>query len=182
MTHDPLRTTLDTLRSEREDAERRASELDEELQTVGRRLTHLRGAIENIEALLGVPSVEDEAVLADAAGGENDTATNATNSRWINITHVDEGGEPVVRKRVPSTEWVSEVVEKMGHPADRDEIYKAFNHYKGFPRTWTNPRNSVNNALVRAVERGLVQKLDENLFAPLGYEPRASNTSGREDS
>lgn len=181
MTENPLRITLDTLRSERVQAEIRAIELDEELQAVGQRLTNLRGAIENIEALLGIPSVEDEAVLADDLD-DDDTANNTQNFRWMHATHAPEDIEPAVRKRVPSTEWVAEVVERMGHPADRDEIYKAFNHYKGFPPTWTNPRNSVNNALARAVERGLVQKLDENWFAPLGYKPRASDTSGHEES
>lgn len=180
MTQDPLRSTLDTLRSEREGAERRASELDKELQAVGQRLTHLRGAIENIEALLGVPSVEDEAVLADDVDDDDHHA--AKKLKWIQVTHVDDGAEPEVRKRVPSTEWVAEVVERMGHPADRDEIYKAFNHYKGFPPTWTNPRNSVNNALARAVERDLVLKLEDNLFAPLNYNPFEDYPRDREES
>ena len=168
METNPLRTTLDTLRSEREGTERRAVELRDELDSVGQRLTNLRGAIENIEALLGVPSEDDEAVLAD----EDDAAEapEQATPRDVDFTNVPDN-EPMARKRVPSTDWVAEVVERMGHPADRDEIFKAFRHYKGFPDAWTNPRNSVNNALGRAVERGMVRKLEENLFAPLGYSP-----------
>jgi hypothetical protein len=186
MEPNPLRTTLDTLRSEREGAERRAAELNEELKGVAQRLTHLRGAIENIEALLGVPSVEEEAVLAEDF--EDDESAGAT-VREIDFTNTPDSAEvrfgtyePVARKRVPSTDWVAEVVNRMGRPGDRDDIYKAFRHYKGFPESWTNPRNSVNNALGRAVERGMVRKLEENLFAPMGYEPSGSDSYDREES
>lgn len=188
MAQDPLRITLDTLRSEREGAEGRAVELREQLDSVAQRLTHLRGAIENIEALLGVSSVEDEAVLADDADEKPVGAT----PREIDFTNVSDApfsstdddidpdfgpSQPAARKRVPSTDWVAEVVERIARPADRDDIYKAFSHYKGFPQTWTNPRNSVNNALGRAVERNMVLKLGENLFAPLGYKPFGSDVT-----
>lgn len=195
MTQDPLRITLDTLRSEREGAERDAVELEQKLKAVGQRLTHLRGAIENIEALLGVPSVDDEAVLN--ALPEDDQASGAT-VREVDFTNTadapsvdsmdgdadtdDEPFAPVVRKRVPSTDWVADVLERMGHPGDRDDIFKAFKHYKGFPKSWTNPRNSVNNALGRAVERGMVLKLEENLFAPLGYKPTGRDISDHGES
>lgn len=187
MTQDPLRTTLDTLRSEREGAERHATELDEELKSVARRLKHLRGAIENIEALLGVPSVEDEEILSLAY--EDDEESASATVRDLDFTNVEDGPErtpvnpePAARKRVPSTEWVAEVVDQIGRPADRDLIFEAFGHIKGFPPTWTNPRNSVNNALGRAVERRMVLKLEDNLFAPLKYNPFDSDDDDREES
>lgn len=179
MEPNPLRTTLDTLRSEREGAERRAVELRDEMDSVGQRLTHLRGAIENIQALLGLPSEDDDAVLADEDDAD-DPLEQAT-PRDVDFTNVPDN-EPMARKRVPSTDWVAEVLERMGHPADRDEIFKAFHHYKGFPKAWTNPRNSVNNALGRAVERGMVRRLDENLFAPRGYIPVGSVINDHEGS
>lgn len=196
MEPNPLRATLDTLRSEREGAEHDANELSEKLKAVAQRLTHLRGAIENIEALLGVPSVEDEEILSLA----NEEPTTGASVREIDFTNTPdppsmtlpngvevtfgtiEPDEPVARKRVPSTDWVAEVVDRIGRPADRDEIYKAFRHYKGFPEAWTNPRNSVNNALGRAVERGMVRKLEDNLFAPMGYKPFVSDADDREES
>lgn len=192
MESNPLRTTLDTLRSEREGAERRAVELDAELKGVAQRLTHLRGAIENIEALLGVPSVDDEAVVADDLDDEPAGATvreiDFTNTPDApSTTKAGDGDsyepyEPIARKRVPSTDWVAEVVNEIGRPADRDTIFDAFRQIKGFPQSWTNPRNSVNNALGRAVERGMVRKLEENLFAPLGYNPFGSEYDDREES
>jgi len=193
MTQDPLRATLDTLRSEREGAERDAVELDQKLKAVGQRLTHLRGAIENIEALLGVGSVEDEAIVAE--GANNDFESSGTSERETGFTPdgpstiLPNGAEvtfgtyePPARKRVPSTDWVAEVVERIGRPADRDTIFEAFGEIKGFPGSWTNPRNSVNNALGRAVERGMVLKLEENLFAPMGYNPFEDDTADREES
>lgn len=192
MTQDPLRTTLETLRSEREGAERDAVELDQKLKAVGQRLTHLRGAIENIEALLGVPSVEDEAVLAgdleDEAAGASVREIDFTNTpdglRIIRRDDVDssyEPYEPISRKRVPSTDWVADVVEAIGGPADRDTIFEAFGEIKGFPPSWTNRRNSVNNALGRAVERGMVRKIHDNLFAPMSYRG-ADDNDIREES
>jgi hypothetical protein len=191
MDTNPLRTTLDTLRTERESAERRAIELNMELQYVGQRLLHLRGAIENIEALLGVPSVEDEEILSlasDEPAGATVREIDFTNTPATPPSGVEddlndyEPYEPITRKRVPSTEWVAQVVEAIGGPADRDTVFEAFRQIKGFPPTWTNPRNSVNNALGRAVERGLVRKVEENLFAPLGYKPYGSDTVDREES
>ncbi|MBN7793806.1 hypothetical protein [Microbacterium esteraromaticum] len=199
MEPNPLRTTLDTLRSEREDAERDAIELDHKLKAVAQRLTHLRGAIDNIEALLGVPSAEDEAVLIECVDEQPSGAT----VREIDFTNTPDGPpaaptpsttppegpettfgafEPVVRKRVPSTNWVAEVVDRVGRPADRDTIFAAFGEIKGFPESWTNPRNSVNNALGRAVERGMVRKINENLFAPIGFKPVGSDSTDREES
>jgi hypothetical protein len=184
MIQDPLRTTLDTLRSERVQAEIRAIELDEELQAVAQRLTHLRGAIDNIEALLGIPSVEDEAVLDEAADDEESSSGPAAKEVEIDFTNVGDGPrfERGARKRVPSTEWVAEVVDQIGRPADRDLIFEAFGHIKGFPESWSNPRNSVNNALGRAVERRMVLKLEDNLFAPLTYNPFDSDDYDREES
>lgn len=191
MEPNPLRTTLDTLRAEREDAERDALELDHKLKAVAQRLTHLRGAIENIEALLGVPSVEDEQIVAEDfdeilardAAEETGSTTGGPSTPLSNEAEVTFGtDEPPARKRVPSTDWVAEVVERIGRPADRDTIFEAFGEFKGFPESWTNPRNSVNNALGRAVERRMVKKLEENLFAPMGFKPFGSDADDREES
>jgi hypothetical protein len=169
MEPNPLSTTLDTLRSERAVAESRALELKAELEHVGQRLTHLRGAIENIEALLGVPSVEDEEILALA-----DEQPNAGASvREIDFTNTPDGP----RKRVPSTEWVAEVVDRIGSPASRNEIYAKFEAWKGIPASWVAPRNSFNNALGRAVERELIQKLADDEFAPKNWNPFEGHTT-----
>jgi len=176
-----LRSTLDTLRSERAVAESRASELQTELEHVGQRLTHLRGAIENIEALLGVPSVEDEEVLSDT---DDESVGAGASVREIDFTNTPDAPPrhaPVdaPRKRVPSTEWVAEVVERIGRPASRNEIYAAFEEWKGIPETWVAPRNSFNNAVGRAVERGLIQKLDDDEFAPTNWNPFEGDTASK---
>lgn len=178
MEPNPLRTTLDTLRSERVIAESRASDLQTELEHVGQRLTHLRGAIDNIEALLGVPSVEDEEILSLV----NDEPSAGASVREIDFTSTPDApprqfAAEASRKRVPSTEWVAEVVERLGRPAGRNEIYAAFEEWKGIPETWVAPRNSFNNALGRAVERGLIQKLTDDEFAPRNWNPFEGHTT-----
>ncbi|WP_417564349.1 hypothetical protein [Microbacterium sp.] len=181
MEPNPLRTTLDTLRSEREGAERRASELDEELREVGQRLTHLRGAIENIEALLGVPSVEDEDVLSNI-DEEDEPERSADPTTTPHDVEVSFGTfVPVARKRVPSTDWVAEVVNALGRPADRNTIYDKFEEMKGIPESWvSNPRNSLNNALGRAVERHMIIRVEGNKFAPRDWTPFDEPNKGEE--
>ena len=184
MEPNPLHTTLDTLRSERALAESRASELQTELENVGQRLTHLRGAIENIEALLGVPSVEDKVVLSDSEDEITRTGASDREIDFANTRDAPPRQMPIdaPRKRVPSTEWVAEVVERIGRPASRNEIFSAFEEWKGIPETWVAPRNSFNNAMGRAVERGFIQKLHDDEFAPTNWKPLegspASNAGG----
>ncbi|GAA1997316.1 hypothetical protein [Microbacterium pumilum] len=186
MDQDPLRTTLDTLRHERHGAELRASELQDELTDVAQRLTHLRGAIENIEALLGEPSEDDAAVLRD----DNEEVFHAEAQDLDFIYTPDQPPRlvndpfepPPIRKRVPSTDWVAEVVNAIGRPADRDTIYQKFEELKGIPDSWNaNPRNSFNNALGRAVERHLIGKFGD-LFGPRGYNLSETSSSASEES
>lgn len=177
MQYNSLRATLNELRAERRDVEERAMTLQIELNSVAGRLTNLLGAINNLEALLGVPSEDDEAVLADDARPDDD-ARGAT-PRTVDFSTVDKF-EPPVRKRVPSTDWVAEVVTAIGRAADRDTIYEKFEEMKGIPESWVaNPRNSFNNALGRAVERRMIMKYGEDEFAPIGWNPFREAPSAR---
>lgn len=172
MENSPLHTTLDSLRTERADVERRAVQLRDELDSVSQRLSHLNGAIENIEALLAVPSEDDITVLTeDGVRIRSDEGSRSATPRDIDFTDAP-APEPPRRKRVPSTDWVAEVVERIGRPADRDTILARFEEWRGIPESWNaNPRNSFNNALGRAVERGMIVKYGDDEFAPVGYSP-----------
>ncbi|MFH8248964.1 hypothetical protein ACH3VR_01175 [Microbacterium sp. B2969] len=168
MEDDQLRETLATLRNERRGAEARASALQEELTEVGKRLIHLKRAVESIEALLGEMSEEDQEILS--------MLTDDEEPRPASMREVDFTNTPDVivspRKRVPSTDWVAEVVEAIGQPADRDTIFEKFEELKGIPESWNaNPRNSFNNALGRAVERGMVLKVNDNEFVSKDWDP-----------
>lgn len=173
MAKNPLHTTLDALRSERAEVEQRAVQLRDELDSYSQRLQHLSGAIENIEALLGVPSEDDRAVLTeDGVPVRSDEDSRGATPRTLDFSTADP--EPPLRKRVPSTDWVAEVVNDLGQPADRDTIYERFQALRGIPESWVaNPRNSFNNALGRAVERRMIAKLGDDSFAPIGYNPFA---------
>ena len=178
----PLRTTLDALRAERREVDQRAMELQVELHGVARRLMHLNGAIDNIEQLLGVQSEEEEALLRE--DGAPDEARGAT-PRIVDFSTTQQPAfelvdEPPLRKRVPSTDWVAEVVNAIGAAADRDTIYKRFEEMRGIPESWiANPRNSFNNALGRAVERRMIMKYGEDEFAPMGWNPFREADSNR---
>jgi len=158
MEPNPLRTTLDTLREERQGAESRLVLLQLEVAEAEMRLMYLRGAIENIEALLGEPPLEAE------------SESQGASVREVDFTNTPDPAPR--RKRVPSTDWVADVVRELDRPASRDEVYDAFVERRGIPESWnTNPRNSFNNALGRAVERGLVIKDDDDQYFPRDYNP-----------
>ncbi|MER3389666.1 MAG: hypothetical protein RJQ01_06495 [Microcella sp.] len=180
MEKDPLYTTLDSLRTERADVERRAVQLRDELESFSQRLSHLNGAIDNIEALLGVASEEDRAVLTeDGVPVRSDEGSRGATARTVDFSSTTDP-EPPLRKRVPSTDWVAEVVESIGHPADRDTIYAKFEEMKGIPASWvSNPRNSFNNALGRAVVRRMIDKHGDDVFAPINYNPFRDMDSSR---
>lgn len=174
MSISPLHTTLGALRAERVDVQEHAAQLRDELNSSLQRLMHLNGAIDNIEALLGVPNEDDQAVLSDdGVPTRDDDGTRPAFVIDVDFSDVPDP-DPPRRKRVPSTDWVAEIVDAIGEPAGRDAIYEKLQAVKGIPESWVaNPRNSFNNALGRAVERGLIAKLGDDLFAPNGYSPFA---------
>lgn len=161
MTTDPIRNTLDSLRLQGADAEASLAQQRAELAEAELRLDYIRGAIQNLEALLG-----------EASGAE---ATARDRARGLNAPSFRVDYTP---RRVPSTDWVAEVVVAIGQPASRDQIFDEFERVRGIPDSWNaNPRNSFNNALGRAVERGMIQKLDDGRFAPLGYRSAVADDS-----
>lgn len=153
-----LRLTLEALRAEGASVGVIVDELKHNLSAAEMRLTHVRSAIENLEALLGdtrVSKTEAPAAVQPPVEAERPT------ERYEDAD--------TSRKRVPSTDWVAEVVNSLGRVASRDEIFEAFKEQKGIPDTWVNPRNSFGNALTRAADRGMIQRLDGDRFAPSGY-------------
>ncbi|MFC6356695.1 hypothetical protein [Luethyella okanaganae] len=150
----PLRTTLKALRTESSSVESRVADLENELSDANARLSDLQGAIVHLERLLGDSSSAAGSVNEPLFTPETDTVNN------------DEAEKQTSPLRVPSAEWVKEVVETIGRPATKNEIFEAFGNIKGFPETWKNRRNSFNNALNRAADRDLIQRLDGDRFAP----------------
>lgn len=180
METDPLHITLETLRSERVVTESRAIELKDELDLVGQRLANLRGAIENIEALLVDPKNSQAPLPNDATASRNGEDSASATPRTFDFSATPDPrprvrlieNEPHLRKRVPSTDWVAEAVSAIGQPAGRDAIYDKFVELKGIPESWvSNPRNSFNNALGRAVERRMILKISDSEYAPIDFNP-----------
>ena len=68
--------------------------------------------------------------------------------------------------RTPSTTRVAQVVSAQNRFWTRDEVMAAYADAYGFPPSWSNPRNAINNALARAVKRNLIAEHGDR-FAPL---------------
>lgn len=140
------------------------SDLRSELSAAEQRLAHIHGAVENIQSLLNESAPGEREPQADNAN--EDESIPRVDPAW---GQQQAPNAPLVRQRVPSTDWVAEIVNNFGRVATRDEIFEAFQVQRGFPPSWTNPRNSIGNALNRAAERHMIQRIDSNNFAPEGY-------------
>lgn len=178
MDQDTLRFTLDALRKEVEGEDTRVRELHDELESALQRLQHLRGAVQNIQFIVGeLPS--DAAVtsrplapflVADIHGRDSGAGDEKTEQSFNPPADIQPGSGV---KRTPSTEWMIEVINASGRAMTREEAFTAYEREKGIPESWTNPRTAMANALGRAVKRELIQMLPGDRYAPLGFDPYA---------
>lgn len=75
------------------------------------------------------------------------------------------------RKNLPSTEMVAELVSSEPDILwSREAIHSGFERRFGIPETWANPSNALNNAIARAVAKGLIDEAD-------GYYSAAEDSS-----
>ncbi|WP_167140210.1 hypothetical protein [Diaminobutyricimonas sp. TR449] len=75
------------------------------------------------------------------------------------------------KARIRSTDMVGELVSKSGRKWTREEIHKGFEDEYGIPEAWTNVANALNNAIARAVQRGLIEERDGFYWPPSGIRP-----------
>lgn len=162
----PIREALTELRSEREDVERTVSSLSVSLSNAQTRLGYLDGAIENLQQLLPV----DEAEEAESADDADTEAAGVAEEVVSNARAEYPTPPPVVRRKYPSTTMVTDLINELDRPVHREEIVELFHQRYGIPSSWNNPRNTLGNALLRAWEGGLILRVDQNQFAPRGFE------------
>lgn len=171
MSDDSLLKTLTLLRTQRVDAAAEVERLETELQDARVNLRQLDRGIEGLE-----PFVDEEIATQEDTGDETpEKSSNETPNETPNEVPNESPREnftvPVpVRKKWPSTRMVAELVNDIGRPIHRDEILIQFDERFGTPGTWENPRNTIGNALIRAWERGTIERLDQNYFAPKGHD------------
>jgi len=175
-----LNTTLDTLRVQREQVESEVDGLRTALAGAEQRLSYTRGAIENIEALIGLSEPETGRVVDASAEVESPLSRDLVDAEVpvgeLQERHVPDPGSrffptaPQSRTRNPTTGQLAEVVNEAGRVMTRDEVFEVYAERFGIPESWANPRNSLGNAINRAADRKWIRRLDPNHFAPRDYE------------
>jgi hypothetical protein len=181
-----LTTTLDTLRVQRTLVETEVDGLKTSLASAEQRLSFTRGAIENIEALLGLSPFGQEPATGADVTHESPSIRDLTHDETPSAQEIVGDSrrsehrfslvELPERTRVPSTGRIAEIVNEAGRVLTRDEVFAMFERKFGFPESWTKPRNSLGNAINRAADKGWILRLDQNHFAPQDYEPYASRS------
>lgn len=155
-----FKATLENLRGQRDSAAAAVARLTGDLESAKTRLSHLEGAIDNLEALTG--DADERKAAAPPI-----TATPPVTPRE---SHLPETTPPTSRsRRIPSTELVAKIVNDFDRVVSRNEVFKEFERRYGIPTTWVSPRNSLGNAINRAADRGWIQRLDAQRFAPHNY-------------
>lgn len=163
MDADTLRNSLEALRTQGTELSHEVAQLRMRLTEEEQRLEWVNGAVQNLEALLGIePNDEPDGDAESEALGEPDEENDEKLERFT----IDDYRPK--RTRVPSTDWVAEVVDSFDGRVEREALWEAFQRIKGIPESWkSNPRNSFNNALGRAVERNMVRRVGPDLYASI---------------
>lgn len=173
MADNTLREALDAARGQHDGAEREVARLTGELTRAREHESRLAKIIDAIESFL-----DDEAILAEPLDDDvPDETPNEMPDETPDERPRASADEPIkfelstpVRRKYPSTQMVGELVNDFGRPIHRDEVIGAFEARFGIPPTWDNPRNTLGNALLRAWEKGSIERLDQDYFAPRGHE------------
>jgi hypothetical protein len=95
-----------------------------------------------------IPELSETEVLVWQTKGVDEIATF--------VTQID----PPSNKRVKSTQMMADLVIQSGRAWSREELHAGFRDTYGIPEGWTAPANAMNNAIGRAVEKGLIHELD----------------------
>jgi len=170
MENDQLRIALDTLRVEEAEGAERIKELEMQMWAVNQRLEAIRTAITGLSAIV---TEEPVGPAATEAGSNGEVAPamsiDFTTSKTFTID------EPTV-KRIPSARWLAEIVTDLNRVLTRDELFDAYKERHGFAPSWKKPRNVLGTALGRAVERGQIQNLGDDRYAPMNFEASHEGT------
>jgi len=192
-----LRITLEALREEASSLESRVTAWRSEMAAAEQRLVHIRGAVQNLQFILGdvppampIVNVSGEQIWPDINSSESATPNEGVVQPDLQDLSADETGDerhdemprPAPRiKRTRSTEWIAEIINNAGRVMTRDEVYEEYERQKGLPESWTSPRNSLGNALGRAVANTWVKRLPGDRFVGADVDLFA-DSSTEEDS
>lgn len=184
-----LRISLDALREEGSSIETRVAELKNELALAEQRLAHIRGAIQNLQFIVGdLPAASRIENLAPEVEipqeSDNPFADIADLFENPDETEPHDESKRSARsgvKRTPSTDWLAEIVNASGRVLTRNEVFEEYERQKGFPESWTNPRNSLGNALNRAVSKKMITRLPGDQYASIDFDLFADPAPARQE-
>lgn len=137
--HDTLQR-LDTALAR---VQKRVGDIQEELEAAEQEMERLRIAREVVRQIagLGAPEAAEQPQRGPRYVTRSPEAPDARNHR---------------PRRIRSANVVAELVRELGGAHTKDEIFDAFMTRGLAPESWSNPRNAFNNAINRAVARGLL--------------------------
>lgn len=131
-------------------------DLAAQLDLAQRRLNNLQLILTSAKALESPFEDPDDVVVMKPSGG---------------VAFVVEAKG--TRRKTPSTQMVADLVKESGARMTRQEIQDGYRDRYGYPESWRNPINAVNNALARAVENNWLVEEDGLYMAPALARPRS---------
>jgi hypothetical protein len=163
-----------TLHSERDASVEQLRTLRDQVLVLEARLADLNAVIEGL-GRLNLVSMDS----ARESEGEDRRAQPDGHGKRDSSKAIPEPQQKTPRdatmwgKKIRSTDMVADLINEAGRSMDREEIISEFDNRFGIPVSWDKPRNALGNALSRAAERGLIDRLGADVFAPRGFRQRA---------
>lgn len=142
----------------RAELDRRIAGVENELLSVATRLSELRSQLGMLTNLRDTAAALEGGVVDDTTFAKPSDAIKEAAQYFLQPT--------LPRKNVKSTRMVTEVVAAAHRRMLREEIHDAFKQMHGIPEGWQNPSTAINNALARAVDKGLVIEKDGYYWSP----------------
>ncbi|WP_382303940.1 hypothetical protein [Herbiconiux sp. UC225_62] len=148
-------TFVSQLDTERVGLEERRVRLIQELQSVEARIADIQAVVDGIRRLEG----SDNELSGNEPYGSRPNSTSPP--LLIMGTEPDT---PIAGTRRRSTEEVASIVDGSPEGLSRQEIHAEYDRTFGIPESWTVPQNALNNAIGRAVKKGLIVERGGRLF------------------
>lgn len=104
------------------------------------------------------------------------------------VSNFIEAARPVLppkpaTKRIRSTEMVADMINSSDRSWTREGIHDGFKQLYGYPDSWGNPANALNNAIGRAAANGLIVELNDRYMSrTVAAQEQASEEVGEADA
>ena len=174
--------TLQALECEQRDVEQQVHNLRQQLGEAENHLAKLNAAtgalkmlidLEHVESAAGHRYAGDHELQVVAPEPEPEAPVDATPERLKKYL-------PVGGQRLRSKLMVFDLLQKIGHPVNKDQLRREFFDYfhrDDLERHWVRPENALNTAIDRAREDGLILQVEDPHGGPPLYTPHFRDTA-----